>query len=128
VPLLTHGDAEFIAQAAPVLKSLAKVSEVQVVADEAAFVQATRLAPVAVQGEVRLALHVEVDVGAEIERLGKEQARLEGEIPKAQAKLANENFVARAKPEVVEQERARLATFVETLARVKAQIEQLRAG
>jgi valyl-tRNA synthetase len=128
VPLLTHGDAAFIAEAAPVLRSVAKVSEVQVIADEAAFVQATKLAPVAVQGEVRLALHVEVDVGAEIERLGKEQARLEGEIPKAQAKLANENFVARAKPEVVEQERARLAGFVDTLARVKAQIEQLRAG
>ena len=39
--------------------------------------------------------------------------------------FANENFVARAKPEVVEQERARLANFAGTLARVKAQREQL---
>ena len=125
MPLLTHGDADFVAQAAPLLKALAKVSEVRPIADETAFVEATKLAPVAVEGGVRLALHVEIDVEAERARLGKEAARLEGEITKANAKLANENFVARAKPEVVEQERARLAGFVETLARVKTQLLQL---
>jgi valyl-tRNA synthetase len=127
MPLLTHGDADFVTAAAPLIKALAKVSDVQVITDDAAFAQATKMAPVAVQGDVRLALHVEIDVGAERERLGKEEARLEGEIVKAKAKLANENFVARAKPEVVEQERARLAGFVDTLARVKAQREQLGA-
>ena len=83
------------------------------------------MAPVAVQDGIRLALHVEIDVAAETARLDKEIARLEGEIAKTHAKLANENFVARAKPEVVEQERARLANFADTLARVKAQREQL---
>jgi valyl-tRNA synthetase len=125
MPLLTHGDAAFVEAAAPLLKALAKVSEVRAIGDEAAFAEATRLAPVAVEGAVRLALHVEIDVDAERARLAKEVARLEGEIVKANAKLANENFVARAKPEVVEQERARLAGFVETLARMKAQLAQL---
>jgi valyl-tRNA synthetase len=125
VPLFTQGEDEFIAAAAPLLKALARISEVKAFADEAGFRQATKLAPVAVQGNLHLALHVEIDVAAERERLGKEAARLEGEIAKANAKLANESFVARAKPEVVEQERKRLATFVETLARVKAQLEQL---
>jgi valyl-tRNA synthetase len=125
VPLFTQGEDEFVAASTPLLKALARISEVKVFAGEAAFRQATKLAPVAVQGNLHLALHVEIDVAAERERLGKEAARLEGEIAKANAKLANESFVARAKPEVVEQERKRLATFVETLARVKAQLEQL---
>jgi valyl-tRNA synthetase len=125
MPLLTHGDAEFVSQAAPLLKALAKVGEVRVIADEAAFAEATRLLPVAVEGNVRLALHVEIDVAAERERLGKEITRLEGEIVKANNQLGNENFVSRAKPEVVEQMRTRLAGFVETVARMKAQREQL---
>jgi valyl-tRNA synthetase len=128
VPLLVHGDAEFMREAAPLLRALAKVSEVEVIAEEADFVRRTRLAPVAVQGEARLALHVEVDVDAERERLGKEAARLAGEIAKAEARLANESFVARAKPAVVAQERQRLADFAETLAKVQAQLQQLEAA
>src|SRR6201994_1902079 len=81
-PLLTHGDAEFVAQAAPLLKALAKVGEVRVIADEAAFIEATKLLPVAVEGNVRLALHVEIDMAAERERLDKEIARLDNEIEK----------------------------------------------
>jgi valyl-tRNA synthetase len=125
MPLLTYGDATFVTAAAPLLKALAKVSEVQVIADESAFTQATKMAPVAVQGDIRLALHVEIDVDAERERLGKEITRLEGEIVKANNQLGNQNFVSRAKPEVVEQMRTRLAGFVETVARMKAQREQL---
>jgi len=125
MPLLTFGDAAFVTAAAPLLKALAKVSEVQVIADEAAFTQATKMAPVAVQGDVRLALHVEIDVEAERERLSKEIARLEGEIVKADNQLGNQNFVSRAKPEVVQQMRTRLVGFVETVARMKAQREQL---
>ncbi len=124
-PLLTFGDAEFVAQAAPLLKALAKVGEVRVIGDEAAFVEATKSLPVAVEGAVRLALHVEIDIGAERERIGKEVTRLEGEIVKANHQLGNENFVSRAKPEVVDQMRVRLAGFVETVARLKAQLEQL---
>ena len=125
MPLLTHGDAAFVTAAAPLLKALAKVSEVQVIADEAAFTQATKMSPVAVQGGIRLALHVEIDVAAETERLTKEITRLEGEIVKANNQLGNQNFVSRAKPEVVEQMRTRLAGFVEAVARMKTQRDQL---
>ncbi len=127
VPLLTYGEAGFVQAAAPLLQALARLAEVRVMDDEAAFAQATQAAPVAVAGPLRLALHVQVDVAAETVRLGKEIARLEGEIAKAETKLGNESFVARAKPAVVEQERARLADFRQTVARLQDQLARLTA-
>jgi len=125
VPLLTRGDGEFITQAAPLLKSLAKLSDVQVFSDDTLFAEATRNAPVAVHGEARLALHVEVDVAAETQRLSKEIERLKGEVAKAHAKLANESFVARAPAAVVDQEKKRIADFTATLAQLQGQLERL---
>jgi valyl-tRNA synthetase len=61
------GDTAFVQAAAPLLKALAKVSEVQVHTDEAAYAQATLNAPVVEFGGTRLALHVEIDVAAETE-------------------------------------------------------------
>ncbi|MCD0417732.1 valine--tRNA ligase [Rubrivivax sp. JA1024] len=125
VPLVAFGDAGFVEQAAPLLKALARLAEVRVPADEAAFAAATQTAPVALAGGLRLALHVEIDVEAELARLGKEITRLEGEITKARAKLANESFVARAPAAVVEQEKARLDGFTQALDRLQAQRARL---
>jgi valyl-tRNA synthetase len=125
VPLMTSGEADFFTTAAPLLKALAKVSDVQPLPDEAAFAAASRQAPVAVHGAARLALKVEVDVAAERERLGKEIARLQAEIVKAQAKLGNASFVERAPAAVVAQERSRLNDFVQTLTRLQAQADQM---
>jgi valyl-tRNA synthetase len=83
--------------------------------------------PVAVVGNARIMLHKEVDPARERDRLSKESARLEGEIVKARAKLGNASFVQRAPAQVVEQERARLAGFESTLAKVKQQLEKLGA-
>ena len=128
VPLYTLGDAAFVETAAPALKALAKLSEVKRFDDEAAFAQATQNAPVAVHGDLRLALHVEVDVAAELERLGKEITRLDGEIAKATAKLANESFVARAPAAVVDQEKKRAADFTATRDRLRDQVRRLAAS
>jgi len=68
---------------------------------------------------------VEIDVAAERARLTKEITRLEGEVTKAEAKLGNESFVARAPAAVVEQERARVAGFKETVARLQEQLKRL---
>jgi valyl-tRNA synthetase len=64
-------------------------------------------------------------VAAEVERLGKEIARLEAEISKANAKLANAGFVARAPAAVVDQERRRVAEFIAALTRLRDQAARL---
>jgi valyl-tRNA synthetase len=125
VPLLAHGDADFVRDAAPLLKALARLSDVEVFDDESRFQARTRATPVAVQGDVRVALHVEIDVDAERERLTKEIDRLRGEIAKAEAKLGNAGFVARAPVAVVDQEKVRLANFTSTLRRLQDQAARL---
>ena len=127
VPLLAHGDP-FIAEAAPLLQVLGKLSEVRVLQGQADFEAATANAPVSVVGAGRVALHVEIDIAAERERLSKEITRLEGEITKAQAKLGNESFVARAPAAVVAQERERLEGYTHTLDRLRAQLSRLNGG
>ncbi|HEX8011023.1 MAG TPA: valine--tRNA ligase [Casimicrobiaceae bacterium] len=82
-------------------------------------------APVKVVEHFQIMLDIKVDIAAERERVAKEIARLESEIGKAETKLANESFVARAPAQVVKQERDRLAAFQATLAKLKPQLERL---
>ena len=64
-----------------------------------------------------------VDVEKELDRMKKEVANLEKLVAGIDAKFANPEFAARAKPEVVENERARRAEFADKLARLKAQLD-----
>ena len=119
------GESDFLRQATPVLQALAKLSEFRVFDDESQWAVAAQGAPVAVVGEARICLHMEVDVAAEKARLGKEVARLEGEIAKTQVKLSNEVFVSRAPPAIIEQEKKRMADFTATVGKVKDQLARL---
>ncbi len=114
-----------LGQMASSLQNLAKLSEVRLFDDEAAWQDAAQSAPVAVVGEWRLCLFIEIDVAAEKARLTKEIARLEAEMAKAQGKLSNEAFVAKAPPAVIAQEQKRLAEFSDTLTKVQAQLTRL---
>ncbi|MBP7084239.1 MAG: valine--tRNA ligase [Giesbergeria sp.] len=125
LPLYALGDAEFLRTSAPVLQALAKLSEVRVFDQEAAWQAAAQAAPVAVVGSARLCLHMEIDVTAERARLTKEAARIEGELGKARAKLANEAFVAKAPAAVLDQERRRMTDFTSTLDRLQEQLQRL---
>ncbi|MFP5446570.1 MAG: valine--tRNA ligase, partial [Betaproteobacteria bacterium] len=125
LPLYTVGDTDFMRGVGPVLQALAKLSEVKVFDDEAAWAAAAQAAPVAVVGEARLALYMEIDVAAEKARLSKEIARIEGEVAKANNKLSNEAFVAKAPPAVIDQEKKRIADFGATLTRLRDQLGRL---
>jgi valyl-tRNA synthetase len=125
VPLImeaaTASDKAGLQSFAPYLQALAKLAEVQVVD---ALPESP--APVSVVGTAKLMLKVEIDVAAERERLSKEITRLEGEITKANAKLGNESFVARAPAQVVAQEKERLANFSATLDKLREQFAKLQ--
>ncbi|MCA8171320.1 valine--tRNA ligase [Burkholderia gladioli] len=127
VPLLATGELERLSSFAPYLKALARLSDVTIVADEAALDSEAQGAPIAIVGANKLVLKVEIDVKAERERLSKEVARLENEIRKCEAKLGNEAFVAKAPPAVVEQEQKRIAEFRGTLDKLAAQLARLPA-
>jgi valyl-tRNA synthetase len=120
VPLLAAGDAATLKTFAPYLQALAKLSDVSVLET-----LPDTDAAVAIVGNFKLMLKVEIDVAAERERLDKEIARLSGEIAKAEGKLNNESFVARAPAAVVEQEKKRLDDFSSTVNQLKAQRKKL---
>ena len=67
-----------------------------------------------------------IDLAAERARLDKAAGNAEQDIARTAKKLANPDFIARAKPEVVEAERAKLAEAEATLARLKAGLARLR--
>ena len=121
MPLLVAGGGADMADFAPILQALGKLSEVQLV-DE---MPEDAMAPVAVLGETRMMLKVEIDVAAERERLTKEIEKLEKQIAIAQGKLSNAGFVARAPAAVVEQEKQRVAEFTATLEQIKPQLAKL---
>ena len=58
-------------------------------------------------------------------RYKKEVQRLQGEVERGQSKLADERFLANAKPEVVAKEREKLEEYRAQLARVRAALEEM---
>ena len=68
-----------------------------------------------------------VDVEKERERLLKEQSRLEGEIKRASGMLQNERFLSKAPQQKVDEEKAKLTKYTETLEQVKERLAQLPA-
>jgi valyl-tRNA synthetase len=69
-----------------------------------------------------------IDMGAERARLAREMDKCKAEIAKIDAKLANESFVAKAPPEVVEENRERRADFEETSKKLQAALKRLEAA
>ena len=124
IPLAVQGNEDVLKTVAPYIMHLARVSEVTICEDINKANEGS-IAPVAIVEDYKLMLVVKIDVAAERERLGKEAARLEGEIAKANAKLSNEKFTARAPEAVVNQERERLANFTKLLAKVQEQLDKL---
>ena len=122
VPLVAAGDKALAEAYAPYLAALAKLSEVTACGETLPESDA----PVQIVGNFRLMLKIEIDVVAERERVGKELARVEGEITKAENKLATPSFVDRAPAAVVAQEKVRLAEFTALAEKLRNQLVRLK--
>ena len=127
LPLWISGDRLFLEKAVPYLSALAKLSEVKIVDNESDLERDAPESPIALVGQHKLLLKVEIAPKVEQLRLSKEIARLAGEINKCQSKLGNEGFVARAPAEVIVQEKKRLAEFEASHAKLSQQLNKLKS-
>jgi valyl-tRNA synthetase len=75
--------------------------------------------PIASVGAVQILASDALDAGAVSERIEARRSELGAEVERAEGKLANQGFVDGAPPEVVEEER-------EKLARYRAELEELQ--
>jgi valyl-tRNA synthetase len=74
--------------------------------------------PIAAVGPVQVLASAEIDAEAVSARLQKRREELRSEVARAEGKLANEKFVARAPAELVKEERAKLERY-------RAELEEL---
>ncbi|URZ87814.1 valine--tRNA ligase [Floricoccus penangensis] len=86
---------------------------------------AQAMSAVITDAEIYLPLADLINVEDEIARLNKELAKWQKELDMVGKKLANEKFVANAKPEVVEKEKEKQADYQEKFNATKERIEQL---
>jgi valyl-tRNA synthetase len=82
-------------------------------------------AAAAIAEQMQIYLHEAIDVEAEKKRLMKQKEQVERVKKGVGAKLANDNFMARAKPEVVAQTKSKLAELTERLAAIEKHLAEL---
>ncbi len=66
-----------------------------------------------------------VDIEKEIERLTKEQERLEQELARVNGMLNNEKFISKAPEAKIKEEREKLTKYTQMMIQVKERLKQL---
>ena len=109
--------------------NLANITEIELI-DNRQDVSDDVISVVTEKAELFLPMKDLVDYAKEAERLARDIEKTKSEIERADKKLANENFVSKAKPEVVEKEREKLqnhknnlSNLEERMAFVQSQLE-----
>ncbi len=82
-------------------------------------------AAAAIVEQIQLYVHNVIDIKAERYRLEKQKLQVENAKKSIEAKLNNENFIKRAKSEVVEQTKAKLAELNEQIATIEKHLSEL---
>ena len=123
-----NGLQSTIEEESELIRNLSRVDPLMVVSgDEETANQPRGITLVVNPLVVRLPLEGVVDISAEAERLRGELADCESNLTRVGKLVANPNFRAKAKPEVVETEEERLKSLEERQQRLKEILEQLEA-
>jgi valyl-tRNA synthetase len=117
-------DADFFTRAAPIIGELpgVRLRPVEVVAELAQPLEQS-VAVVAGGTTVYIPLAGIMDLGQERERLQKERDETTAEIERAQTLLNRPGFVEKARPDVVQRERDKLAALQERLAKIEERLQ-----
>jgi valyl-tRNA synthetase len=117
---------EMVERLVPQLQALARVDEVRISRDGA---RPKVAASAVVRGvEIFLPLEGLVDLNEERTRLATQAARLLDDLEGVKRKLRNQDFLTKARPEIVEREHQRLSQLEETLEKLKRAQESLRVS
>jgi len=129
LPLLlnkgTKADKERIERHSQYLKTLARLESIGWIADEKIPLTSTALVD---ELELHIALADLIDIKVEIARLNKEIGKLKIDIERAEVKLSNANYTAKAPADVVAKERLKLTENQNTLQKLQARFEKLQQG
>ncbi len=117
---------ELLSTQSEYLIALASCSEVVWVQDKAVESDLEDAVAAVVQGaELFLPLAELIDFEKELERLGKERAKLEKEVERVVKKLNNQGFISKAPEKVIEEEQAKREKYEELLSTIEKRIEAL---
>jgi valyl-tRNA synthetase len=124
VLIAAHAHAATLRSQAPLLEFLARTEPPQIEVDLPA--KPEQAVTIIVGGvEVYLPLAGMIDIAQELARIDAEIASARQDIARSQQMLANEQFTSRAKPEIVQREREKLAGHEERLAKLQARRQEL---
>jgi len=106
-------------------EKLAYTSQV-VIQEDKTGVSDNAVSAVTSKAQIFMPLEDLVDFDKEMERLNKEKEMLEKELARANGKLSNENFVKKAPPAIVEEERKKKDKYQDMMNKVLDRIEGLK--
>ena len=126
ITLLTEKHGMLLESQESHIKSIARVESLTIDTNPGAAKPDNAASSFLKDVEIHMPLDGLIDKDKEIEKLGKEKAKLEGFIKGVNAKLGNEKFVENAQAEVVALEREKLSTAEGKLAKVLDRLESLK--
>ena len=118
---LSAGFEEMKVSAAPLMSA----SEITIQSTKAG-IDEDAVSVVVTDAVVYLPLAELVDFAAEIERLEKEEAKLEKELARVNGMLSNERFISKAPQAKIDEEKAKLEKYTQMMEQVRERLAGLR--